>query len=250
MRIRFALLLGCLTLLGAGCSQIRPLASRSSTSPAPSSTAPATPTPSPGNFFASRGPEGIAFDGSVAREASFPEPWEAIHDGGGNASQPSVSQTSAPLIRQQDPKPSYDFMRRAILEFDTSSLPDDQPINAARIELYVNDAGDTIGDQQAVIVPVEPPSSNLPQDTYEWVGTTALSDPLPIEKIKPQTTIAFPLNEEGRARISRTGTSHFAIVMESDRANEEPPWVGKERQAFIFIDFTEGPYPPRLIIKE
>lgn len=239
---KILLVLGYYLALVAGAYLLfRPASLQPSVSP--------TPTPFAAQALPPRGTFLPVVDGYVGREAS-PELWKDIHNGSGTVSAVTDAAISAPYLRQQAPLAHYDILRRAVLQFDTASLPDEQAIESARLEVTVNSAGDTIGDQAVVVTAAKPTASTaLQPGDYGSVGTEALSDPILVQDIEQKFILVLPLNAAGIAHIARQGTSQFALVFASDRRNEEPAWIEAGKETYLNIDFVEGAAPPRLIVK-
>lgn len=240
-----------LALLGGGYWLFR----LSAPSPAVAPAVTVTPfaahaLPPSGTFFPGGGVGVAAVDGLVGREPSPPELWKDIHNNPGTIGAASDPVGSAPYLRQEAQVAHYDILRRAILQFDTASLSDEQAIESARLEVIVNSAGDTIGGQEVVVTMAKPTASTAIQPgDYASIGREAFSDPILVQDIEQKSTLVFPLNAAGMAHIARQGTSQFALVFESDRTNKEPAWIGGGKEAYLNIDFTEGTQPPRLVVK-
>lgn len=239
-----------LVLLGGGYWLFR------SSAPSPGAVPSVTVTPfaahalpPSGTFFPGGGVGASAVDGFVGREPSPPELWKDIYSNAGTIGVASDPAGSAPYLRQEAQVAHYDILRRAILQFDTASLPDEQAIESARLEVTVNSAGDTIGDQAVVVTAAKPTASTALQPGDYGVGREQLSDPILVQDVEQKSIVVFPLNAAGIAHIARQGTSQFALVFESDRVNREPAWIGGGKEAYLNIDFVEGAQPPRLIVK-
>lgn len=201
-----------------------------STITSPSATPFTTPVPSPGTLFP-------ISDGYVGREASPPEPWKLIGNNPATVNLTAESSGSAPYLRQQAPERHYDILRRAIFHFDTSALPEHESIDSAHLEVYVNSLNDTLGDQAVIAI----------SDDSKAAGVLALSDPILMKNILSKSVLTLPLNAQGLAQIRQREKIQIALVLDSDRADSEPAWLGPLQETYLNLDFVEGPHPPRLV---
>lgn len=112
---------------------------------------------------------------------------------------------------------TYRFIRRPVMLFDTSSLPDGDSIDAAELQLFVDAkvnglSGEDSDNSRRVAVSSAPASDTaLAAGDYDSLGGTSFGES---DKQADLTTSAYniiTLNSSGRSNIDATGISKFGI---------------------------------------
>ena len=114
---------------------------------------------------------------------------------------------------------------RAVLLFNTASLPDNATIISATLGLYVTSTQDTDNDGNDTITPVSAtPASNTALSTsdYNSFGTTAYATAIDITSITTSAYNTFTFNGTGIAAITLTGVSKFGVREGHDLVNNRP----------------------------
>lgn len=106
------------------------------------------------------------------------------------------------------------WIARFFLPFNTSSVPDDEDITEAYINLRGTDKeldDDDAEAYMAIVESTEADPTSLDDDDYPLVGETALSNTIDISDYDDSGFNTFTLNAGGIALISKTGYSKFAL---------------------------------------
>jgi len=122
----------------------------------------------------------------------------------------------------------WERMTRAIVLFDTNTIPDGDNVDSATFELVATDRAETIANQSASMVTSTPATdTDIILEDYDQLGTTkqATDKTLASFTVDSATYSAFTLNATGLGNISKTGVSRFGFRITSDNDNAEPTWA-------------------------
>jgi len=175
-------------------------------------------------FFPDASPETTSVDGRVERSPTPAESWASIRDGVGNGAGDADTRT---LIRiAKAGAGSYDTLARYIALFDTSSLPDNDTIDAVTFEGVVIDKSDTLTPAGQIALVTSTPASNtaLVTGDYAQLGTVDQAADVTIASITADSATynVWTLNATGRGNISNTGITKFGLRQIADADNVEP----------------------------
>jgi hypothetical protein len=147
--------------------------------------------------------------------------------------------------------PNYSRIRRSILIFDTSALPDTAIISAAKLQLYIT-AADVDYAQNINLTTVTPASdtalatSDMNVSLY---GSTKLATGLLISGLTLNAYNDLNFNASGIAIISLNGKTRLAVRLECDIDNAEPTWPGANKGAGItFNTVDNASNKPQLVV--
>jgi len=207
-------------------------------------------------FYPDAHPEVTSVDGWAEQDELYlvGGTWGQVRDGGGTyADDDGIALHVG--ITPASPSNMWWHIRRSILLFDTSPLPDDSVINSAILQLYIITKVNTMGlPSPAFGVYSSNPSSNvgLEAGDYNSLGTTRYSNIVPYGDLTSHETHDWILNAAGIAAISKVGITKFGVREATyDAANFEPDWVAGGLPCYISIasaDHLTAPSPV-LIVK-
>jgi len=175
-----------------------------------------------GTFYPDANPETTTVDGYVRRH-SVNETWSTLIVSAGNQVQDDGLVSIRTDFSSTATVDRYLNCHRAILLFDTSSLPDDATINSATLSIAINEKWSSAG---IYVVPGYASANTVLHPWYfENIGTTNLGyisgDDIP-ELAGTYTDI--PLNGDGISQINKTGISKFGLRNSYDFTGGNPPW--------------------------
>lgn len=192
-------------------------------------------------------PETTSVDGHVSTSTVPGTDFSTLRAQAGSGSTDILTSLAASIFSGETTD-TWEEINRAILLFDTSSLPDDAVISGVDLELYVTSHADTIGSQQFTVVGSTPASNTAIVDAdFGQVGTTAYSNAVNLSSLTNSTYNVIPLNATGIAAVSLNGVTKLGIRLECDRANSAPTWVAAE-SAGISAQSADGTNKPKLVV--
>lgn len=175
-------------------------------------------------FYCDADPEVSSVDGMVYR-APAPEAWTAIHDGAGTGALPSFSAMYLQLFRYAGVD-QWAVLRRCILTFDTSTIPEGSLIVSAKLGWRFSSKARNIAWNLAPCVYKSNPASNIdliPSD-YGTLENTPLATPIDWDDLPAVGWIEFILNEAGLASIICASITKLGLRDATfDAPNTEPP---------------------------
>ncbi len=144
---------------------------------------------------------------------------------------------------------TYTEMGRAIILFDTSSLPADASISSAVLQIYVSFTVN--GLSQSFVVGASNPASNTALDSTDYAvgdfGSTAFSTAASIDTLTTSAYNSISLNASGISAIDVAGISKFAIRLSADFNNSAPSWASGAQSAIV-ISTADSSNKPRLVV--
>lgn len=180
-------------------------------------------------------PETSTVDGWVIKDDS--SNWTTTRDATtGSATSDSGTES---YVQSEFNTPNYPI-RRVVLLFDTSAIPDGDTIDSAILSMYWDSAkarDTTNGDTVEVVV--SNPASNTAVATGDfdratkWTFTAQATNIL-ISAFTGNAYNDFTLNATGRGNVSKTGISKFGLIGGNDLNNTTPTQRG-----YIPLDMAE-----------
>lgn len=201
-------------------------------------------------FYPDKDPETTTVDGYIRYQAAGT--WAAAQGAlAGLDAGPSTSVFEIAQIKSGAAPNWIEFVRAAFL-FDTSSIPDDDSVDTARLSLF----GGAVGtDQflQNIRVVTSSPASNtdLVADDYDQFGSASLANEIDIfNGFFNGAYNHFDFNAAGKAVISKTAITKLGTRCSGDADNVEPTytpnWVSMAR--CYFRDQGEPAKDPKLAV--
>lgn len=134
----------------------------------------------------------------------------------------STSGGLGPQLTASSTTDQFEYLSRAFLLFDTSSLPDTDVVSAAVISVQRVDGGGStgLGDTTSDIVSSTPASdTNIVAADYGQTGSTNFGTGPAISAMSSNDTYYdWTLNASGIAAVTTTGVSKFGMRFSWDRA--------------------------------
>lgn len=198
-------------------------------------------------------PGATAVDGYTSREL-LPDPpgesWATIRTSAGTGAT-SSSNTVGVITQANATTDTWQALRRGVVKFDTSSLPDDAVITAAYIDLYCWAKHDALGSQKVNLVSATTAAdTSLVAADYAVAnfGTTRFVDTdLTVLDLTANAYNRFTLNASGLSAISLTGVSSFGLRFASDIDNSSPTWVAIQT-AYAYFESRNATNKPTLTV--
>lgn len=199
-----------------------------------------------GTFYPDGNPENTSMDGWVYLDAF--ESWSNTHDwpdcnwrnstGLGNQAMDQIGNGNGPA--------AYGI-RRAMLLFDTSTLPDSAVIGSGEVDLYVENFI-APGTEKRIFLASSTPASNtaIDYEDYDQVGNTSFGETdgsYTINTYEPLT-----LNASGRAAVSTSGVTKFSVRTYNDLYNVTPTNSTELNVDFKSAEQSGTSQDPKLII--
>ena len=147
-------------------------------------------------------------------------------DTGAAAASGSTTTVNAPLIDSASTSPNFHIFRRAILSFDTSTIPDTATINRANFSLYVTAKENGLGSPAYGIT-----GGNLASNTaiaagdYDGFNSTRYASDIAYASIGTSARNNWSLNAAGLANISKTGYTVIYFRDNWDIDNSAPTYA-------------------------
>ena len=147
----------------------------------------------------------------------------------------------------------WETLRRPIILFDTSSLPDDATIASAVLSLYGYAKSDNKGWAPDINIYASAPASEteLAAGDYDSLGSTPFcDDPITYAGWLTSGYNNFILNAAGLAAISKAGITKFGVRNANyDVAAVEPTWADGGTAELNFYTAEKGTvYRPKLVV--
>lgn len=205
-------------------------------------------------FYPDANPETSSVDGDVRRITSN-ESWADIKSGAGTAPLGDSNVNMYCYVSSSTTTDRWRYLIRAIMLFDTSSLPDSATISSAVLSVYCQSKGDELGFHATFAPNIysSNPASNtaLVAADYGTLGTTGLATAIGYDSIATGAYNDFTLNSSGIAAISKTGVSKFGLRDSYyDAGTNTPSWPGGGLDTYVkwyTADQGSG-YKPKLVI--
>lgn len=184
-------------------------------------------------------------DGEVFRTITA-DTWADIQTGAGTGFD-SSSQIMTVNLVGSSAGATWESMRRAIMVFDTSSLPDSAVVTAATLQVYCQSKNAVASQSVALVTRTDPSAIGASDyDIANWTMTRQATD-ITLAALTVGAYNTFTLNAAGLASISKTGNTMFGLVLSGDADNTEPTW-GASIQPEAVFNSTDSVNKPILTI--
>ncbi len=192
-------------------------------------------------------PETTSVDGYVGRE-SVDESWASIIAGAGNAGLDSATWANI-FFWSTATSNQWRYLRRIILLFDTSTLPDTAIVSAATLSLYGDYKDDGLSITPNINIYTSTPafSTSLASSDYSQLGSTAQSTAIAYSSYSATGYNDFSLND--MTQISKTGVSKYgARNANYDVAETPPSWTSGTATLEAYMAEQGAGYKPKLVV--
>lgn len=167
-------------------------------------------------------------DGQLNREeATETATWQTLHDATSAPANDTATDVTIEL-RATANTDKWKQLIRGVFTFDTSSIGDTDTINSATLSLYGKlDQGDSFSVSHNIVEATPDSSTALTSTDYDNFSTTTV-----FSTAKTQASLSeaaynnYDLNSNGLLNINKSGVSKFGVLIEADRQNVPPTWVG------------------------
>lgn len=180
-------------------------------------------------FYPNADPETTSVDGYAGRNVPGGEVWATIRAGAGTVNNSDDPNMRISIDGHNTDTDKWTLMQRMIILFDTSAIPDTDPINTATLSL-VGTKSDNLSITPDINIYTSTPGSNttVAGSDYSQIGTTAQSDTaITYANWNESAYNDFVLNATGRGNVSKTSISKFgARNANYDVAGVAPTWTG------------------------
>jgi hypothetical protein len=185
-----------------------------------------------------------SLDGKVAQEGVC-QSWANITGAAGNAY--NYTGTGESIQINSCAPADWDYMRRAIFLFDTSSLGDGDIIDSATFGITATGKGDSFSQSMSMVTSNPASNTVLAATDYAQLQTILQAADLPLSGFTTDgsTYNTWTLNTVGEGNISKTGISKFGLRISGD-PNNEPSW--SSGSSYVTWVSNEGTNRPRLIV--
>jgi len=194
-------------------------------------------------------PDASAIDGYVQRNVDPPgEDWATINAGAGTFNQDAGAYDRID-IEASTTSDKYVLSVRAIMLFDTSSLPDTDSISEAILSIYGDNKANVFGSSSLDIVSSNPQfNTELNNPDYGTLGTTSFAN-ITYTNFSTTGYNDLTLNASGIANISKTGISKFGGVYHW-YITGTPTWAseGFESMRWLSARTTGTSSDPKLVV--
>lgn len=205
-------------------------------------------------FYPSAGTN-VPVDGRVGSGATLITDWASkVSHVGDNSSSTDVA-NSAGRMRSHSTTGNWDIMYRGIFGFDTSSIPDGDPISSASFSLF--GFASTLDDfSSSLVVDRTVPASTSALadsdfDVTQWDGVEQATARITGAAWSVAGYNDFTLNGTGIGNIDKTGLTWFGTRLDADFDNLEPTWVSSNNTNIRchFADQTGTTNDPKLVVE-
>lgn len=204
------------------------------------------------DFYPDPHPEVTSVDGTVSRVRENYDSWAQIRDGAGNG---AVDDDTNLFIRVDGAAIGhdgmYDYINRAILLFDTSSIPAMATIVSATLMVY----GTSSEQRNITGITLNVFSSNPANNTvlvpadYGTLGTIPLATAIAFADFDAAGWNTFTLNAAGRAAIKKAGITKLGLREATyDAPDNEPTWIADIHASFMVATSEVAAQKPKLTV--
>ena len=201
-------------------------------------------------FYPDADPESTSVDGYI--DNSTAESWASKRAGSGV----DAYHDGATIIvgfSCWPPSPNFNGLKRAIILFDTSALPDDATISGTTMSIYgsykeggANWANDDIN------IYTSTPNTNttLIASDYSQLGSTAQCDTaITYDNYDNAGYNDFSFNATGIGNVSKTSISKFGVrTAYYDASNNDPGYIAYASLVFTCYSADNGSNKPKLVV--
>jgi hypothetical protein len=180
------------------------------------------------------------------------ETFATIRAGAGN--QGGLETTTLDRIAALDASTTsnqYDQLHRSVLNFDTSSIPDNATITEAALFLWVNFKNNALGSNDLHISGHTPASTaSVPATEFGNFGNTSFGSVAYADVITGQYT-EITINSTGLAAINKTGVTSLGLRLEWDINNSTTGlvWASGATTRYEAYFADDATRKPRLVVR-
>ncbi|MBA7537482.1 hypothetical protein ES705_29751 [subsurface metagenome] len=199
------------------------------------------PEPVEAYFYSDPGSGLVTVDGMVARTIAN-QTWATTHDGAGTYANPAGPAMGFSIMCGYYPN-TWSHIQRAIMTFDTSSIPPGATILTARITAYGSDKLNQLGGNPGLNIFDSTPANNnnLVFADYQEFGITPLSTTIFYADLAEPGWNHWELAPAFYDRIITGGITRLAMrEVTFDVANTPPPYVKLKRMHMTVFTADEG----------
>lgn len=175
-------------------------------------------------FLPEADPAGTACDGQATQDNNAT--WAGARDAA-TADSVTTNDTATYLFAEYLASPNYYRIVRLFLNFDTSSIPDTNNIDSAKLTITPNtNSVDGYGDEYIHIVQMAPASNTtLAVGDYDSVVFTSLGS-VTLGGKGAGTAFDINFNATGLTKINKTGITNLGLILGRDLTNTAPSAQG------------------------
>ena len=220
-------------------------------------------------FYPDGDPETTSVDGSVVNnQGAGGVSWATLRDAAsGTTANPSLAQVPVNMIAGNITD-NFRIISRVFFLFLTSTLGDNDTIDAATLEFVVISGSRTDEWPSSAALVTSTPASNtdLVTGDYSQVGTVDQATDVTFASltVDSATYNAMTLNATGRGNVSKTGITKFGLRETRDADNAPPTWVSLrageieiataeevlagDKRPKLVVTHTSPPFVPTVIV--
>ncbi len=198
-------------------------------------------------------PEVSSVDGWVAHTEGTEVSWATLVAAAGNDSEDSLAARIIVFLEAAvSDTDKWRELRRGILLFDTSAIPDGANILSVVLSVYCYQKSDELAIAPDVNVYASAPAVDtaLANGDFDSLGATPFSTAITFDDMVVGAYNDFILNTAGKAAISKTGITKLGLKNANyDVANNAPSWIANKSSGFYFYMSEQGgDFRPKLAI--
>ena len=185
--------------------------------------------------------ESSSVDGQARQDGAAGPTWAGMRGGAGNSSADSA--TTDDVRIQNDSAGNWSDRRRLHFVFDTSSLPDNAIITAARFRFVATSKTDSFTDSISLVAGTTASSTALANSDFaianfgaKWASDTTVSS----LTADSSTYNNISLNATGLAGISVTGVTKIGMLSTFDKDDSEPSTSGVLEQTIVQVVMADN----------
>lgn len=200
-------------------------------------------------FFPDADTETTSVDGNASHSDAADRTFSFIVAAGGNSASDTAPADNVIFFRADGATDKWRFLRRGIILFDTSALPDSVLIDSSVFSAFGASKTDPLSIAPDINLYSSAPASDtaIVAGDYDSLGTTPFSDNISFANWDTSGYNDFNLNASGIAAIDSTGISKFGlrnanydVADELDPGNHDPSWSSGQLETGIAMDFSEA----------
>jgi hypothetical protein len=175
-------------------------------------------------FYPDPHPESTSMDGEVSVQFGGPWDFSSLRGQGAGDSADAGSSLMTVFLSAGSVEDEWSQLGRALILFDTSALPNGDAISAAVFGYYAHSKNDDFSDTLQLVGSSPASNNSIDVEDYDEVGAVAYGSAVSLSAITTSAMNTITLNATGRAAISLTGVSKFALRCGKD-FNNDSTWL-------------------------
>lgn len=205
-------------------------------------------------FYPDGHPESSSVDGYVQYAQGSPAAWSTIRNNEDGSGAFDSDDQTAIIATQYYPTigGGWNYIRRGICLFDTSSIPDDATILKATFSLFIDSKTKqvTTTSDGIAIVGVTPASNTaIANGDYDAFGSTRYADDIAFDDVQAGYN-DFVLNATGLAAVPVDGVTKIGLRLVCDLDDDEPTATAGQVLLYNtkFAEWSEADKRPKLTV--